>query len=180
MTDRDATRVWEFRPHWVVLVRPLLFALIGVAIFIFGRQFATSRHGESLIDEFIRAAQPLLGEDGTRTLLKSAEPLSIALLALFFGLPLLGALIRRASTSITVDGWQIIFRRGILARAITQVEIGEVVGVNVTQTVLGRLLGFGTIDVETRGEDRLFVRGIGDARGFAGLVLDSKRRFGAR
>jgi len=32
MTQRDAARTWEFKPHWVTLLLPFLIALIGVII----------------------------------------------------------------------------------------------------------------------------------------------------
>ncbi len=97
-----------------------------------------------------------------------------------FGLPLFWALAVRAATILRVDGQQIIWRRGVFARDITQVEIGEVVGVNVYETFIGRILGFGTVDIETRGNDRLVAYMIANARGFAGLVLDFKHRLAAR
>ena len=82
----------------------------------------------------------------------------------------------RAATLLWVDEEQIIWRRGVFARKITQVEIGEIVGVNVSQSLLGRLLGYGDVDVETRGADRLVEKCLANARGFAGLVLDLKHQ----
>ena len=176
MTERDAARTWEFRPHWVMLVRPFLIAVIGVIIFKFGRDFLVSHKGVAFTNDMLRALEPAIGPEAVAALEKYAEPGSILILALLFGAPLLKTWIVRATTCLAVDDRQIVFRRGIIARDITQIEIGEIVGVNVNESVLGRILGYGTVDIETRGEDRLVMDTVGDARGFAGLVLDIKHR----
>jgi uncharacterized membrane protein YdbT with pleckstrin-like domain len=180
MTERDATRIWEFRPHWVTLLRPFSIALIGVVIFKFGSDFFASRQGAAFSSDILRGLKPAIGPRGVTALESYAEPLSILLLTLLFGLPLLKAWILRATTCLAVDDRQILWRRGIIARDITQIEIGEIVGVNVYESVLGRILGYGTVDIETRGEDRLVMHTVGGARGFAGLVLDIKHRLTTR
>jgi uncharacterized membrane protein YdbT with pleckstrin-like domain len=180
MSEDQNERVYEFRPHWIMLVRPTLIALAGIAVYKFGRDFFSSREGVLFANGLFGTLGPLLGPQGVETLERLAQPLVILLLILVFGLPLLRAFILRATTSLGVDSRQIIWRRGIFLRDITQVEIGEIVGVNVAQSLLGRLLGFGTVDIETRGEDRLVMPMMDKARGFAGLVLDFKHRFAAR
>jgi PH (Pleckstrin Homology) domain-containing protein len=180
MTERDAARTWEFRPHWGTLVPSILIALIGVIFFKLGRDFLVSRQGVAFANDMLRALEPAIGPEGVAALEEYAEPGSILILALLFGAPLLKAWVVRATTCLAVDDRQILFRRGIIARDITQVEIGEIVGVNVYESVLGRLLGYGRVDIETRGEDRLVMDAVGDARGFAGLVLDIKHRLTMR
>ena len=178
--EDDTDGAWEFKPHWVTLARPTLLALLGLALYKFGRDFAQSRAGMLEIDRLLRGIEPVIGVDGVKQLVKFAEPASIGVVVLVFGLPLFWALAVRAATILRVDGQQIIWRRGVFARDITQVEIGEVVGVNVYETFIGRILGFGTVDIETRGNDRLVAYMIANARGFAGLVLDFKHRLAAR
>ena len=180
MTERDAARTWEFRPHWVTLVPPLSIALIGVIVFKFGRDFLVSHEGIAFANDLLRALEPAIGREAVAALEKYAEPGSILILALLFGSPLLKAWIVRATIRLAVDDRQILFRRGVIARDITQIEIGEIVGVNVYESVLGRLLGYGKVDIETRGEDRLVMDTVSNARGFAGLVLDIKHRLTTR
>ena len=178
--DDDTDGVWDFKPHWVTLARPILLALLGLGLYKFGRDFAQSRAGMLETDRLLRGIEPMIGADGVKQLVKFAEPASIGVVVLVFGLPLFWALAVRAATILRVDGQQIIWRRGVFARDITQVEIGEVVGVNVYETFIGRILGFGTVDIETRGNDRLVAYMIANARGFAGLVLDFKHRLATR
>ena len=176
----EGERVYRFRPHWVTLLGPLLLAILGVVVFKFGRDFFSSREGGLLIEGVFGSFEPVLGRKGVTELEGYAEPVAVLGLVLLFGLPFLSAYLVRATTVLSVDSRQIIWRRGVLARDITQIEIGEIVGVNVSQTLMGRVLGYGTVDVETRGEDRLVMRLMDDARGFAGLVLDFKHRMTAR
>jgi hypothetical protein len=174
--DRATVRIWDFRLHWLMLVQPCVTALIGLALYKYGHDFAQSRAGARDVDELLRDLEPALGPNGLRNLRDWAEPASLLVVLLVFGSPLLWALAVRATTILRVDGPQILWQRGVFARRITQVEIGEIVGVNVDESLIGRIFGFGTVDVETRGEDRLFANFIENARGFAGLVLDAKRR----
>jgi len=180
MAQRDAARTWEFRPHWVALVRPFLIALIGVIVFVLGRDFMVSREGAAFANHMFRVLEPAIGPQAVAALEKYAEPGSIFILALLFGLPLLKAWIARATTRLAVDDRQVLFQRGAIARDVTQIEIGEIVAVNVYQSVLGRILNYGTVDIETRGEDRLVMNTVGNPRGFAELVLDIKRRLTTR
>lgn len=162
ITQRDAARTWEFKPHWVTLVPPFLIALIGVIIFKFGRDFMVSREGAAFANDILRVLEPAIGPEAVAAS------------------PLLKAWIVRATTRLAVDDRQVRFGRGAIARVVTQVEIGEIVAVNVYQSVPGRILGYGTVDIETRGEDRLVMDTVGDPRGFAELVLDIKRRLTTR
>ena len=178
--QRNAARTWEFRRHWGTLVPSFLIALIGVIIFKFGRDFMVSREGVAFASDILRVLEPAIGPQAVAALEKYAEPGSILILALLFGAPLLKAWVLRATTCLAVDDRQVLFRRGTIARNITQVEIGEIVGVNVYQSVPGRILGYGTVDIETRGEDRLVMDAVGNPRGFARLVLDIKHRLTTR
>jgi uncharacterized membrane protein YdbT with pleckstrin-like domain len=103
-------------------------------------------------------------------------PLVICVIVWICGWPLVWALAVNATTIIEVDERQIVFCAGVFARQIRQVEIREIVGISVLESMSGRVLGYGTIDVETRGYDRLVTHVIGRARELAGFVLWLKRR----
>ncbi len=178
--ERETPSFWEFKRHWVTLVRPVFIALLGVVIYKYGHDFANSRAGAHELDEFLRGIESIIGVGGANWLLKAGTPVAIGVLTILFGFPLAWALAVRATTLLDVDNQQILWRRGVFAQTVTQIEIGEVVGVNVSQTFVGRLLGYGTVDIETRGNDRLLAHFIGNARGFAGLVLDMKHHIAIR
>lgn len=56
-----------------------------------------------------------------------------------------------ASTEIAITNSRLIYKRGLVARYVGEMSIDRIEGVNVLQTVLGRLLGYG----------RIMVRGMG-------------------
>ena len=59
------------------------------------------------------------------------------------GWPLIWALAVNATTIIEIDERQIVFSAGVFARQIRQVEIREMVGINVLESMSGRMLGYG-------------------------------------
>jgi uncharacterized membrane protein YdbT with pleckstrin-like domain len=57
----------------------------------------------------------------------------------------------RASTEVAVTSSRIIYKRGLVARYVGELSIDRIEGVNVIQTFLGRIFGYG----------RIMVRGMG-------------------
>lgn len=57
----------------------------------------------------------------------------------------------RATTEIAVTNSRLIYKRGLIARYVGEMNIDRIEGVNVLQSVLGRVLGYG----------RIMVRGMG-------------------
>lgn len=64
----------------------------------------------------------------------------------------LRVLIRSLTTEIAVTDRRVVYKSGLIARLTAEMNMSEVETVNVHQTVLGRLLGFGTIQVRGTGE----------------------------
>ncbi len=57
----------------------------------------------------------------------------------------------RASTEVAVTSSRIIYKRGLVARNVGELSIDRIEGVNVLQTIMGRIFGYG----------RIMVRGMG-------------------
>jgi uncharacterized membrane protein YdbT with pleckstrin-like domain len=64
----------------------------------------------------------------------------------------LRALIQSLTTEIAVTDRRVVYKSGLIGRLTAEMNMSEVETVNVQQTVLGRLLGFGTIQVRGTGE----------------------------
>jgi len=60
-------------------------------------------------------------------------------------------MIIRASTEIAVTSTRIIYKRGLVARYVGEMSIDRIEGINVLQTMAGRIFGYG----------RLLIRGMG-------------------
>jgi uncharacterized membrane protein YdbT with pleckstrin-like domain len=70
------------------------------------------------------------------------------LLALAAGLR---AFVRRATTELAITDHRIIYKTGLLRRHTLEMNRGKVESVDVDQTILGRILGYGTIIVRGTG-----------------------------
>ncbi len=57
----------------------------------------------------------------------------------------------KATTEIAITNTRLVYKRGLVARHVGEMSIDRIEGVNVLQTILGRLLNYG----------RLAVRGMG-------------------
>lgn len=61
------------------------------------------------------------------------------------------AMIIRATTEIAVTNRRLIFKRGIIARSVNELKIENIEGINVNQTVMGRLLNYGQMSAHGTG-----------------------------
>lgn len=61
--------------------------------------------------------------------------------------------IKRLFTVYTITSERLRIKRGIIARAVQQTDIGRVQNVNTNQSVLERILQVGTVDFDTAGTD---------------------------
>jgi uncharacterized membrane protein YdbT with pleckstrin-like domain len=83
----------------------------------------------------------------------------LALLALVSGLT---ALIRRTTTELAVTDRRVIYKTGILQRHSMEMNRSKVETIGVNQSILGRILGYGTIIVRGTGGSFEPVAFIGD------------------
>ena len=166
----------RYRRHWVTLVQPAMVAAIGLGLLKISAEFYHSAVGIRFIVAALREIGSAVGPVGQFWAWQGLAPLVICAIVWTCGWPLVWALAVNATTIIEVDERQIVFRAGVFARQIRQVEIREIVGIDVLESMSGRVLGYGTVDVETRGYDRLMTQMIGGARELAGFVLWMKHR----
>ena len=82
-----------------------------------------------------------------------------AIFALAAGVP---ALIRRMTTDLAVTDRRVIYKSGVLARHTLEINRSKVESVDVDQSVLGRILNFGTIVVRGTGGSLEPIRMISD------------------
>jgi uncharacterized membrane protein YdbT with pleckstrin-like domain len=61
------------------------------------------------------------------------------------------ALVRRSSTELAVTNRRVIAKFGLVARSTVEMNLAKIESVRVEQTVMGRLLGYGSIIVTGTG-----------------------------
>jgi uncharacterized membrane protein YdbT with pleckstrin-like domain len=134
------TIIYETRLHWIMLIGPvllgLLFGLTGVGMFV-------------------------LSARATGDKSMGHEPL-IVLGAAFFVVALLfigrGVLMRNA-TEMTVTNKRVFVKVGLAARRTIELLLSRVESIGVEESVMGRMLGYGTVIVHgTGGTPEVFNR----------------------
>ncbi len=108
---------------------------------------------------FIVLIASLIGFSGDPRIIGEAVAVFCLIFALAAAIP---ALIRRFSTELAVTDRRVIYKAGILARHTLEMNRSKVESVDVDQSLLGRLLGFGTIIVRGTGGSLEPIRMISD------------------
>jgi uncharacterized membrane protein YdbT with pleckstrin-like domain len=116
--------------HWLVYGRAIFFLAVAALLAVFSLANSTD---------------PGLGpyEEGGLAL--------AALFGLFGLLSFIAAAIRRASTELAITDQRVILKRGVIARHTIEMNRSKVESVDVDQSVLGRIFGYGTVLVRGTG-----------------------------
>jgi uncharacterized membrane protein YdbT with pleckstrin-like domain len=89
------------------------------------------------------------------------------------GIAALFGWIRRAATIITVTNHRLICKNGLISRHTVEMNLDKIESVDVDQTVLGRIFGFGMVTVRGVGTTIDPIRGIADPIGIRQAVFAS-------
>ena len=135
--------------HWIVYLRTLL--LLIICIILAGAAVATSNNQNLSLALGIAAVIFLL-------------------LALSAGLR---AFIRRATTELAVTNHRVIYKSGLLSRHTIEMNRDKVESVDVDQSLLGRIFGYGTIIVRGTGGSLEPIGIIGDPLTFRSHITAS-------
>ena len=120
--------VYATRLHWRIYVRCAVLLLLSAALAVAARSFPDR--------------QPEIG------LALWIVALMCLLLALSAGLQ---ALVRRATTEFAITDHRVIYKTGLMSRHTLEMNCAKIDSVDVDQTILGRILGYGTIVVRGSG-----------------------------
>jgi len=116
--------------HWLVYCRAFVLLAIAVLLAIFS---------------VAKLADPNL------TSIAMGGLALAAFLALLGLLAFIAAAIRRATTELAVTDQRVILKRGVIARHTIEMNRSKVESVDVDQSVLGRILSYGTVLVRGTG-----------------------------
>jgi uncharacterized membrane protein YdbT with pleckstrin-like domain len=120
------TVVYVTSLHWLVYLRALVLLLLAVVCLLAA--------GSALPGSIVTALEIVAG-----------------ILLLLAALSGLAALIRRATTELAVTDRRVIFKTGILKRHSMEMNRSKVETVGVDQSILGRILSYGTVVVRGTG-----------------------------
>jgi uncharacterized membrane protein YdbT with pleckstrin-like domain len=134
------TVVYETQLHWLIYLRATLALIVSGLLAGGALSVASDQKQYFSLALWIAAAIFLL-------------------LALSTGL---GALIRRTTTELAITDHRVIYKTGLFSRHTLEMNCSKVESVDVNQTILGRLLGYGTIIVRGTGGSLEPMRQIAD------------------
>ncbi|MBS0221773.1 MAG: PH domain-containing protein [Proteobacteria bacterium] len=112
--------------HWIIFLRAFVLMIVGIILFIYSSALSLQ-----------------LGQ-----LVQLGGWLLLALSVLAF----LHAWFVRWITELAITDRRVIYKHGFLSRRTVEMNMGKVEIVDVEQSILGRLLGFGTIRVRGTGQ----------------------------
>jgi uncharacterized membrane protein YdbT with pleckstrin-like domain len=144
------TVVYATKLHWLIYVNTILLAIVCVVLV--GAAVSTSDN-QSISLAFAIAA------------------IIFALLALSTGLR---AFIRRTTTELAVTDHRVIYKSGLLSRHTIEMNRDKVESVDVDQSLLGRIFGYGTVVVRGTGGSLEPIRNIGDPLTFRSHITASQ------
>jgi uncharacterized membrane protein YdbT with pleckstrin-like domain len=127
--------------HWLVYLRAILLMILAILSLIAGKAVA----------------------EPTAQIALDIIALLLGLLALVSGLD---AVIRRSTTELAVTDRRVIYKTGIFQRHSMEMNRSKVETVGVDQSILGRILGYGTVMVRGTGGSFEPIRFIGDPLSF--------------
>jgi uncharacterized membrane protein YdbT with pleckstrin-like domain len=117
----DEKLVYSTTLHWMIYLPGIALWVLAIAIYIYGAQYAP--------------ALPLLA-------------LAVGLVA---AISTFHAWFRRWTTEIDVTDRRIVYKRGFIRRHTVEMNMDKVESVDVDQSILGRILGYGDIVVRGTG-----------------------------
>src|SRR5207253_575400 len=115
------------RVHWAVFISPVFIILLGMIFLIAGQSLNSPR------------SQADLQKVGSQLFVASC---------LFFCLGLVtlaSAFVHVSATELAVTTQRIVAKQGLISRRTLEMNVAKVENIQVDQSVLGRLLGFGKI-----------------------------------
>lgn len=80
--------------------------------------------------------------------------------------------IDRYFTEYAVTSQGVLVKRGIIRRKVSRISVKKIEGVDLRQTILGRILNYGTIVVRGTGSDAVVFYMVPSPLGFQGLIND--------
>jgi len=94
-------------------------------------------------------------------------------LLFFLIVPLVVAMIRNATSEFAVTNRRVIVKVGLISRTTLEINLAKVESIGVDQSLLGRLLSYGTIVVVGTGGTREPFKDIADPMGFRRAVNEA-------
>jgi uncharacterized membrane protein YdbT with pleckstrin-like domain len=146
--------VYTAQLHWMIYVQGLIFALFGAVL------------GYEMPSLLQRMFDPSFAET-----IRRPAAIGCFIISSIGAILLLGAYIKQVSTELVVTDQRVIAKYGYISRTTFEIMNTRITGANFEQTVMGRILGFGTILVHGAGGDISPIDLVADPQGFHNALM---------
>jgi len=92
----------------------------------------------------------------------TTEVLAFLLIIIFisFILGFIAALIRYFTTEYGITDTRVMFKEGVIKRNVEEINLTSIETININQTILGRILNYGSIIISGRGTSKIILKNI--------------------
>ncbi len=142
--------------HWIIFLPGMFMTCAGAALSFYSYDIA----GYALSNMTFAAVAG-----------KIASGIALAF-TLFGFVLLLAAFVRQASTELAITDQRIIAKYGFISRSTYEIMVNRITGVNFDQTIIGRILGYGTILVHGAGGDVSPFHGVSEPQIFQESLMN--------
>ncbi|GAA5544254.1 MULTISPECIES: PH domain-containing protein [Hyphomicrobiales] len=174
MSENPKEPISRYRLSLIIFVKPILTALIGFGLLVWiwiGQKDTLYRLmidvGGPNFTNWYAAFYPKLIFYGR---------IATSLFSVFLFLVLFQRLIVYLSTELRVFDDAVLWRTGFIQRNVFTIAMPEVIGANFKQSVLGRLLGYGSIMISSRGDDQIAAHMISGAPAASAEIMALKAK----
>ncbi len=150
MEDDEQEPLTIYRLSKVIFIGPILIAGLGTAALWY---FWTSNL--NLMNSLGPMVMGLARYESAYPTLFLVTRILTAIIAMGFATNVLACLIRYMTTELRVFSNRVLWRTGFISRDVFTTSVREIIGVQFTQSMIGRILGFGSISISTRGDDQI-------------------------
>jgi uncharacterized membrane protein YdbT with pleckstrin-like domain len=135
--------------HWVIYLNGLLLTVLGG---ILGH-------------DSYRIVGNFLDQEDTLTVGRVLAGISFVVVLIGIGM-LIAAFVRQSATELVITDRRVVAKYGIVARVTFEIMVDRITGANFDQTIVGRLLNYGTILVHGAGGEISPIDLVSDPQGF--------------
>ena len=126
--------MYQAQLHWIIYKSGIMFLLVGVLFAIAGNQLTIF----------------LLGEEIAAKISDFFKYVGVGMIILG-AVQLLASFIRQISTELVITDQRVIAKHGFISTTSYELMMSKVEGATIDQSILGRLLGYGTLMVKGTG-----------------------------
>lgn len=166
--DEELVHIGKF--HWMYTVNSFMSILWGLVLSILVMFVAYKAYA------FMGRLPPETGFFGSIQIIHPGIR-GVSFLFFIFGLVKFAhMMVIKVTTEIAITNTRLVYKRGLVARQVGEISIDRIEGVNVLQSILGRLFNYGRVMIRGMGVGEVVLPPIEDPISFRRAIEEAKVR----